>query len=75
MTILNARNVALNTRLTNGSECLTVNDDALNTKLRRDGGSKRLNVNDGSKRLNVNDGSKCLNVYDGSERLIANNGL
>ena len=47
MTILNAKNVALNTRLTNGSKCLTVNDDALNAKLRKDGGFERLTVNSG----------------------------
>ena len=47
MTTLNARNVALNTRLTNGSECVIVNDDVLNTKLQRDGGCECLIMNSG----------------------------
>ena len=47
MTTLNAKILALNTRLANGSKWLTVNNDALNSKLRRDGGSKRLTVNNG----------------------------
>ena len=59
MATLNARNVALNTRLTNGFECLTMNDDALNAKLWKD---------DGSECLTVNNGSECQTVNDGSER-------
>ena len=58
MTTLNARNVALNTRLTNGFECLTVNDDALNAKLWRDGGSECLTVNNDFECQIVNDGSE-----------------
>nr|CAN77594.1 hypothetical protein VITISV_006005 [Vitis vinifera] len=58
METLNARNVALNTRLTNGFECLIVNDDALNAKLWRDGGSECLTANNGSECQTVNVDSK-----------------
>ena len=61
MSTLNTRNVALNTRLTNGFECLAVNDDALNAKLWRDGGSECLTVNNDSECQTVNNGSKCQN--------------
>ena len=58
MQTLNARNVVLNTKLTNGSECLTVNDDTLNAKLWRDGGSECLIVNNDFKCQTVNNGSE-----------------
>ena len=58
MSTLNTRNVALNTRLTNGFECLAVNDDALNAKLWRDGGSECLTVNNDSECQTVNSGSE-----------------
>ena len=58
METLNARNVVLNTKLTNGFECLTVNDDTLNAKLWRDGGSECLIVNNDFKCQTVNNGSE-----------------
>ena len=56
--------MALNARLTNGSECQT-QDMIVAPNANLDNGSECLIVNDGSERLRVdNDGSERLNVND-----------